>query len=243
MNKMTEGHIVKRYDGEMNLLHQLVLDLGQLVCAQLETAVKTLQDEDPAGARKIIERDQEINRMDVQAEAELIKLIAKRQPVARDLRELITVSRIVTDLERVGDEARKIAELTVHFYDNDTSPPNRQILRDIINMSSFVKDMLGKSLEAFDALDLPGAVAVIRMDRNLEEEFRSSLRRLSTFLMEDARSVGHVVDVVLGLRAIERIGGHAKNIGGYVVFLVKGKDVRHEPLETVEAEVMGEQAG
>jgi phosphate transport system protein len=110
-------------------------------------------------------------------------------------------------------------------------------------MSSFVKDMLAKSLEAFDELDLAKAVAVIRMDRDLEEEFRSSLRRLSTFLMEDARSVGHVVEVVLCLRAIERIGGHAKNIGGYVVFLVKGKDVRHESLEAVEAEVMSDQTG
>jgi phosphate transport system protein len=240
MNKMTEGHIVKRYDDEMLKLHQLVLDLGQLVRAQLETAVKTLQDEDPGAARKVIERDREINAMDVQAEAALVSLIAKRQPVARDLRELITVSRMVTDLERVGDEARKLAQLTVHFYDNDTSPPNHQILRDIVNMSAFVGDMLGKSLDAFDQLDLAEGVAVIRMDRELEEEFRSSLRRLSTFIMEDSRSVGQVIDVVLGLRAIERIGGHAKNIGGYVVFLVKGKDVRHEPLEAVEAEVMSD---
>ena len=124
--------------------------------------MRTLRDEEPAAARKVIERDQEINAMDVQAEAELVMLIAKRQPVARDLRELIT------DLERVGDEARKIAQLTIHFYDNDASPPNHQILRDIINMSSFVKDMPAKALQAFDGLDLNRALSVIliRMNRN-----------------------------------------------------------------------------
>lgn len=235
MNRMTEGHTVRRFDGEMTHLHDLVLQLGRGVVSQIEQAVATLQNEDPVAARKVIDRDQEMNQLDVQAEEELIKLIAKRQPMGRDLRELITVNHMVRDLERVGDQARKIAQLTVHFYDNDASPPNGQIVRDIISMSAFVGEMVATAVTAFDSLDLDKALVVMRRDLDLEAEFRSSLRRQSTFLFEDARSVGHVIDVVLALRALERIGGYAKNIGGYVVFLVTGQDVRHDSLETVEA--------
>lgn len=241
MNKITEGHIVHAFDGEMAHLHQLVLTLGNLALDQLRRAVKTLKDEDPEAARKVIDRDQEVNALDVEADEEIIRLIAKRQPMAKDLRDILTVSKTVSDLERVGDEARKIAGLTIHFFDTSSSSPSTQILHDIISMSACVEKMLIKSLAAFDELDLEKALDVIRDDEELEIEFRSTLRRLSTFIMEDARNVGHFVDVVLGIRALERIGGHAKNIGGYVVFLVTGRDVRHEDLRTVEEEIRGAQ--
>jgi phosphate transport system protein len=237
MTAITSGHIVKRFDGELGHLHQLVLEIGTLVRSQLAQAVKTLEDEDPKAAREVISQDQEVNALDVQAEEEMIQLIAKRQPVAKDLREVITISKAVCDLERVGDEARKIARLTIHVYDNDGSPPNSQILRDIHTMAAFVDHMLELSLESFNNLDLEKALEVLRMDAELDNEFKSCLRRLSTFLMEDSRVVGHVIDVVLAIRALERIGGHGKNIAGYVVFLVKGKDVRHESLEEVEREI------
>lgn len=240
MNRMTEGHTVKRFDGEMTGLHGLVLELGRAAVAQIEQAVTTLQNEDPGAARKVIDADRELNQLDIRAEEELIKLIATRQPMAGDLRALVTINHMVRDLERVGDQARKIAQLTVHFYDNDASPPNGQILRDIIAMAGFVGPMVSKAVDAFDELNLDLALEVMRKDLELEAEFRSALRRQSTFLMEDARSVGHVIDVVLALRALERIGGYAKNIGGYVVFLVTGKDVRHESVDAVEARIRAE---
>jgi phosphate transport system protein len=237
MTSLTSGHIVKRFDGELGHLHHLVLQAGAMVRNQLQLAVKTLEDEDPKAAREVISRDREINALDVQADEEMIGILARRQPVAKDLREVITISKAMCDLERVGDEARKIARLTVHLYDNDGSPPNSQILRDIHTMAAFVDRMLEKSLDSFNDLDLQLALEVLRMDAELDNEFKSCLRRLSTFLMEDSRSVGHVIDVVLAIRALERIGGHAKNIAGHVVFLVKGKDVRHESLEAVEREI------
>ena len=238
---MTTRHIVRQFDGELEQLHQLVLKLGALARDQLQRAVKTLGDEDPKAAREVIHRDRQVNDLDVQADDEMIRILARRQPVARDLREVITFSKVVCDLERVGDEARKIALLTIHLYDNDTSPPNGQILRDIHTMAAYVDRMLDKCLYSFDQLDLQAALEVLRMDLELDNEFRSCLRRLSTFLMEDSRSVGHVIDVVLGIRAVERIGGHAKNIAGHVVFLATGKDVRHENLETVAREITDNQ--
>lgn len=238
MNNMIDGHTVKAYDEELQTINKLVVELGELGLDQLRRAVQTLKDEDTLAAGQVIDRDQKINDLDVLADEEIIRLIAKRQPVAKDLRDVLTVQKTVSDLERVGDEARKIANLTIHFFDNGkNNPPNNEILRDIYNMAEFVDRMLVISLESFNELDLHKALEVIRLDEKLYEEFRSALRRLSTFIMEDSRSVGHVVDIVLALRALERIGGHAKNIGGYVIFMVTGKDVRHEDLSAIATEI------
>ncbi len=240
MNEVVSGHIVQRYDDEMNHLRDLVLAIGDLVREQLRNAIDTLKEGDTDTARSVIARDKEVNDLDIRADDEMIRLLAKRQPVAKDLRQIITVGKIVTDLERVGDEVRKIARLTIHFYDNDMPCPNHRIVADIRKMGRFVDKMLKKSMHSYNDLDLDLAIEVLQMDLEIEDHFNSSLRRLSTFIMEDSRSVGHVVETVLGLRALERIGGHAKNLAGHVVFLVKGKDVRHEDLQRVTAEVRGE---
>jgi phosphate transport system protein len=237
MNEMTDGHTVKSFDEELKLLHDNVMVVGDLVRDQLCRATKSLEEEDVDEARAVIDRDQEVNELDIKIDDEIIHLIAKRQPLAKDLREILTVNKIVTDLERVGDEARKIAQLCIHFYDHNTTSPSEVIVRDMVKMSVFIDEMLDKAISAYDELDLELALEAIRMDLELEAEFRSCLRRLSTFIMEDSRTVGHVVETVLGLRALERIGGHAKNIGGYVIFLVKGMDVRHDSLDEIVDEL------
>jgi phosphate transport system protein len=234
---MISGHTVQAYNEELKTINGLVLELGELGLDQLRRAVQTLRDEDTKAAGQVIDRDQKLNEIDIRADEEIIRLIAKRQPVAKDLRDVLTVQKTISDLERVGDEARKIANLTIRFFDNGKNPPGNEILQDIFDMAEFVDKMISISLEAFEYLDLNKALEVIRTDQKLYEDFRSALRRLSTFVMEDARSVGHMVDIVLALRALERIGGHAKNIGGYVIFLVTGKDVRHEDLNIIAAEI------
>lgn len=239
MKELISGHIVKAYNEELGQINRLVQELGELGLDQLRRAVQTLRDEDTQAAQQVIERDHKMNELDVRADEEIIRLIARRQPMAKDLRDILTVQKTVSDLERVGDEARKIANLTLHFFDQGKNPPGHEILRDIYAMAEYVERMLEASLEAFRELDLGKALEVIRADAKLDEEFRAALRRLSTFIMEDARSVGHVVDIVLALRALERIGGHAKNIGGYVIFLVTGKDVRHEDLNIIASEIAG----
>jgi phosphate transport system protein len=238
MNEMTEGHTVEKYNSELEHLHQLVLKMGGLVQDQICRAVRTLEDEDVEQARLVVDRDQKIDQLDVQADEEIIRLIAKRQPVARDLREVLAVQKIVSDLERIGDQARRLARLTLLFYEGDNSPPNYRLINDIPKLSNLVAGMLESALTAFDKLDPMLALEVIRADAELDEEMRSALRRLSTYLMEDSRSVGHVVDIAIGLRAVERIGGHTKYIANHTIFLITGKDVRHNSLEEVTAEVM-----
>lgn len=237
MNEMTSRHIVKAFSEELDSINKLVVELGELGLDQLRRAVQTLKDEDTKEAGLVIDRDRELNEIDIKADEEIIRLIAKRQPMAKDLRDILTVQKIITDLERVGDEARKIANLTIHFYDNGKPPPSNEILNDIYDMASFVDEMLSMSLDAFNKVDCKQALSAIELETRLFDEFRGALRRLSTFIMEDARSVGHVVDIVLAIRALERIGGHAKNIGGHVIFLITGKDVRHEDISVIQSEV------
>ncbi len=243
MNTMTDGHTVQRYNFEMNHLHSLVLQIGVLVRDQLVNAALSLENEDLELARRVIEKDVEINKLDVQASDEMVHLLAKRQPVARDLREILTVGKIVTDLERVGDEARKIAQLTVRLYGDKAHVPDLLILRDLMEMVGDVEVMLKQALQAFDGPDLELALEVIKLDEKLDADFKSALMNLSAFIMEHQESGEHVVATVLGLRAMERMGGHAKNIAHYVVYLVKGVDVRYADLETVAGTVLTDASG
>ena len=231
MPTQNDGHIFKRFDTEMEHLHALVLEMGQLALKQLKDANATMKKADPNWAQAVIENDLELNNLDTQADNEIISIIARRQPMAKDLRQIIAVGKIVADLERAGDEARKIAGLTIRFYQNSDNPPRQEILEDIFALSDFVSRMLNKSMEAFDQLDLALATEVLHDSFKLDHLLQSTIRRLSTFIMEDARNIGHFVDIVLGIRALERFGGHAKNIAGHIVFIKSGEDVRHHSLE------------
>lgn len=220
-------HTVHRFDKELNEIAELVDQMGVIAVQQLRRAVKALKKEDPARAHKVIRRDRKLNDLDIEVDEKVIQLIARRAPVAKDLRQIIAVAKVVTDLERTGDEARKIAALCVRFHESDHHVPSDNILRDIYSMSKYVSGMLEIAMRAFSSLDIEKAFSVLLMDEELEIQFDSMLRHLSTYVMEDSRNVGHFVDIVLGIRALERFGGHAKNIAGHVIFLATAKDVRH----------------
>jgi len=237
MNEMTDGHTVTSYNEELNQLNQYVMSMAALVREQIGESVRTLEEEDVEAAKEVVNRDQQVDAIELEADDRIIHIIAKRQPVARDLREIMVVGKIITDLERIGDQARRIARLTLYFYEKGNSPPNYNLLRDIPKLARLVDSMLETAISAFDKLNTGLALDVIRRDAELADEMIGAQRRLSTYLMEDSRSIGHVVDVTLGLRALERIGGHSKYIARHTIFLIKGKDVRHEPLEKVIADV------
>ena len=237
MTHPTSGHTVESFNEEMRREHRTVLQMGALVRHQIRNAAKTLRDEDSEAARKVIADDLEVNALDIQVAAHVEAILVRRTPVASDLREVLTVAKIATDLERCGDEAGKLAKLTIHFFDSPGIAPNYQLLQEVSKVAGFVDLMLQESLDAFDARNIDSACEVIRTAESLDGEFRSALRRLMTFVLEDARTIGQVVDVVLAIRALERIGGHAKNISGYVVYLVTGRDVRHEDLAAIERDL------
>jgi phosphate transport system protein len=227
MTHSLEGHTVQRYNGELNNLHLQALEMGGLVLDQVKHAQMALKNKDLNGANAVLERENEVDNLELGIDEQLITIMAKRGPVARDLRVIMSISRTVTDLERIGDEAARIAHLVKNLYESERSQPSGHLMRDVITMGQLALEMLQESLASFDSLNATHARALVCRENELDMEFQSSLRRLATFLLEDARNVGHAIYIVLLTKAVERIGDHARNIAEYVIYMVRGEDVRH----------------
>ena len=228
-----DAHTVKQFDIQLANLRNLVLEMGGLVEAQIQHAIQALDDEDLTAAREVIARDQVINGLQVKTDEDCVSMIALRQPLGSDLRLIMSLSKIVTDLERIGDEAEKIARMTIKTYDGVSNPPSAKLLRDVKPMAKLAIDMLHNCLDALARLDVEKAVEVAQGDDELDQEFQSALRRLITYMMEDTRTIGQAISVIFIVKALERIGDHSKNIAEYIIYLVKGKDVRHVSMDVL----------
>jgi len=236
-----DAHTVKQFDVLLANLRNLVLEMGGLVEEQIQHAIQALDDEDLTAAREVVARDQVINGLQVKADEDCVSLIALRQPLGSDLRLIMSLSKIVTDLERIGDEAEKIARMTIKTYDGDSSPPSAKLLRDVVPMAKLAQNMLHGCLDALARLDVEKAVEVAQGDDELDQEFQSALRRLITYMMEDPRTIGHAINVIFIVKALERIGDHSKNIAEYLIYLVKGKDVRHVSMDVLVQDALKEE--
>jgi phosphate transport system protein len=235
-----DAHTVKQFDTLLANLRNLVLEMGGLVEEQIQHAVQALDNEDIAASREVISRDQIINGLQVKTDEDCVSIIA-RQPLGSDLRLIMSLSKIVTDLERIGDEAEKIARMTVKTYDGVSSPPSAKLLRDVVPMARLAQGMLHGCLDALARLDVEKAVEVAQGDDELDQEFQSALRRLITYMMEDSRTIGHAINVIFIIKALERIGDHSKNIAEYIIYLVKGKDVRHVSMDVLVQDALEEE--
>ena len=236
-----DAHTVKQFDVQLANLRNLVLEMGGLVEEQIKRAIQALDDEDITAAREVISRDQIINGLQVKADEDCVSIIALRQPLGSDLRLIMSLSKIVTDLERIGDEAEKIARMTVKIYEGIGSPPSAKLLRDVVPMAKLAQDMLHGCLDALARLDVEKAVEVAQGDDELDQEFQSALRRLITYMMEDPRTIGHAINVIFIVKALERIGDHSKNIAEYIIYLVKGKDVRPVSMDVLVQDALSEE--
>jgi phosphate transport system protein len=229
-------HIYKQFDADMEAVRARVLEMGGLVEEQVNKAVDALITGDAVMAEEVVANDHRVNALEVAVDEACTNIIARRQPTAGDLRMILTIIKTVTDLERIGDEASKIARTAVKVHDSDRMVMPRY--NEIKYMSGLAIKMLRESLDAFARLDVSGAVNVARQDMEVDEEFHLITRHLITFMMEDPRTISTFIDLLFVVKAIERIGDHAKNMSEYVVFMVKGKDVRHTTIEQMEREIM-----
>jgi phosphate transport system protein len=229
-------HISKQFDAELESLRSRVLQMGGLVEQQVSMAVDALVSGNLEQCATVVANDHKVNGMEVGIDEDCSHIIARRQPAAGDLRLIMAVIKTITDLERVGDEAAKIARMAkmVNSVDRVQHPRFVEIRR----MSSLAVEMLRKSLDSFARLDVSGSAEVVRTDQHVDEEFRAILRQLITFMMEDPRTISASIEILFIAKALERIGDHAKNISEYVIYMVKGKDVRHVTLEEIEREIM-----
>lgn len=227
MNEPTDGHTFKAYDGALSDLRLRAHAMGLLVAQQVETAVRALLDADREAAEGVLARERRINAYQTEIEAESFRLLAQRAPVASDLRMVLAISRAVTDLERAGDEAKKIARFAVASAGRMTGGPSRVMHRPLRHMAELASESMRVAVDALDRGDARVAHDVARLDRELDQEFEAALRQLMTVAMERTRLLRPIFDTVFALKSLERIGDHAKNVAEHVVFLVSGTDVRH----------------
>jgi phosphate transport system protein len=243
MSEILEGHTLRRYDGELNTLHLLVLEMGGLVLDQCQLALEALKRGNLEDTRRVLARETEVDGLEIKLDEEVWSVVSRRAPVARDLRVVMAFSKAATDLERIGDEAARIAGTTLAVYDDEMRRPSRKLMRDVQTMGKLAIGMLRDAVALFDSFDLAMAEGLIRRHADLDAEFQSSLRRLTTFILEDARNVGHAINVVLLVKALERIGDQARNLAEYIIYLVRGEDVRKaEPPQRQAAERPGKAA-
>ena len=229
MQSVTEGHILKRYDGELAHLHYLVLEMGGLVVQQLRDALLSFSKRDCSLAERVINRESSVDSLEMGADEETIKLIARRSPVGSDLRVVMAVSKTISDLESIGDEAARIADLVLeHFGDNTSGHNNnfKRLAHDINRVGELALTGVQHAVELFDIWNEEKALAVIAIQAEMDGEFHSELRRVMTYVMEDSRNIGFAVGAVLLSKSLDRITHIARNIAQHAIFEIKGVDVR-----------------
>jgi phosphate transport system protein len=232
---MADKHLSTQFDSELSTVSTRVMEMGGLVESQIRTAVHALSQFSGEAAAQVIENEVRVNLMEVEIDRELSSIIARRQPTARDLRLLIAISKTTANLERAGDEAERIARMVKSIIESGEarSLPASE-LRIAADLAS---GLLRKALDAFARLDANAAVSILKEDDLIDREFGGFVRKLITYMMEDPRTISASLNLLFVAKAIERIGDHSKNIAEFIIYVVKGADVRHTSMEEIESVV------
>jgi phosphate transport system protein len=230
---MSDKHLSSQFDAELNSISTNVLEMGGLVESQLHQAIYALVNMSLESALQVEENENRINQMEVSIDHEIISTIGRRQPTARDLRFLMAISRTTQNLERAGDEVARMARMVKSII--ETGSPRNLPISELRLAADLAASLLRKSLDSFARLDTQMAVSIIKADDEIDQEYNGFLRKLITYMMEDARKISPSLDLLFLAKSIERIGDHAKNIAEQIIFIVKGADVRHTPADKVES--------
>ncbi len=232
---MVSEHIYKQYDAELEAVRSKVLEMGSLVEQQIVDALEALITSNARAAKKVIDSDHQVNAFEVDIDEACSHIIALRQPTAGDLRMVLMMIKTITDLERIGDEAAKIARLAIKTTESDRVWTPR--FSEIKTMANLAREMLHMSLDAFARSDATKVIPIAQMDEQVDDHYLMTTRHLITFMLEDPRTISMSLEILIASKAIERMGDHAKNISEYVVYMVKGRDVRHTSMEEMEHEI------
>ena len=232
---MSDKHLSSQFDTELTAVSTRVMEMGGLVEAQIRTAVYALAQFSSEAATQVMDAESRVNTMEVEIDHDLSSIIARRQPTARDLRLLIAISKTTANLERAGDEAEKIARMVKAI--NASGTARTLPASELRVVSDLASALLRKSLDAFARLDASMALSILKEDDAIDREFDGFVRKLITYMMEDPRTISSSLDLLFVAKAIERIGDHAKNIAEFTIYVVKGADVRHTPMEMIESVV------
>ncbi|MDG2116678.1 MAG: phosphate signaling complex protein PhoU [Porticoccaceae bacterium] len=226
MAKMSfENHIMKQFDDELEEIRTRLMEMGGKVEQQLQNAILAVSEADSKLAEEVIAEEQRVDDMEVDIDEACILIIARRQPAASDLRLVMMVTKAVNDLERIGDEAKKIANHAVILAEQSGASEGYTEVR---HLGQSVSSMLANALDAFARFDVDAAMRTLEEDKQIDLDYKTALRELVTYMMEDPRSITRAINILWVVRSLERIGDHAKNLCEQIVFVVKGKDIRHQ---------------
>jgi phosphate transport system protein len=231
---MTDKHLSTQFDAELSGISGRVLEMGGLVESQVSRALYALTHFSSDIATQVLRDEERVNQLEIDIDRDLSAIIARRQPTARDLRLLIAVSKAIANLERVGDEAARIARTVQRLINTGVSSRLRLPVADLAFGANLAIAQLRKALDAFARLDTANALEVLKQDNQIDQEFDGLLRKLITYMMEDPRTISSAIDLVFVAKAIERVGDHGKNLAEAIIYVVKGTDVRHASMQDVE---------
>jgi len=234
MKELTTDHISQQFNLELETLRQHFLTMGGVVENQVSDAIQALLESDGSLAEEVKDRDATVNQLDGLIDQECTRILARRQPAASDLRLIMSISKAVGELERMGDEAKKIASLTITLLEEGESPRGYV---EINRIGQIVSSMIHDALDAYARLDLDAAIKVAKRDRTVDMEYKTALRSLVTYMMEDPRSISRVLNVIWILRSLERIGDYSRHTCQHLIYMIKGVDVRHTPTANLDEEV------
>ena len=230
---MPDKHLSSQFDSELNSVSARVMEMGGLVESQIRQAVYALSHFSLEAVETVASMETRVNAMEVDIDQELSSIIARRQPTARDLRLLLAFAKTTANLERMGDEANKMARMVKSII--ESGAPRSLPSRDLGTAAELASAQLRKTLDAFARLDTKAAVDILKEDDLIDREFDGFVRKLITYMMEDPRTISASLDLLTLAKAIERIGDHAKNIAEFIIYIVMGADVRHATMEEKEA--------
>jgi phosphate transport system protein len=234
---MNEKHLSTQFDAELSGISTRVLEMGGLVESQVAQAIYSLTHFSGETASHVLAVEEKVNSMEIEIDRDISTIIARRQPTAVDLRLLIAISKSIANLERVGDEAARIARTVQRLINSGVSTRMRLPVNDLAFEAELAITQLRKALDAFARLDVEKAIEVLKQDDQIDQEFEGLMRKLITFMMEDPRTISSSIDLIFVAKAIERVGDHAKNLAEVIIYVVKGMDVRHNSVADVESMV------
>lgn len=234
-NSQSDKHISTKYNEELEELRKGVLEMGMMVEQQLKNSLDSLIDADISLAKSVIRGDSDINQKELEISARCAEIIALRQPAAGDLRLVLTVGKFITDLERIGDLSQKLAALSKKLIKKGVST---RFYAEIQHLGRQTQKMLAKSLDAFARLDTQGALDTMMIEEHIDRESTALSRQLITYMMEDPRAIKHTLRALNAAKSLERIGDHCENLCEFVVYLVKGEDIRYQNLDEVRASIL-----
>lgn len=229
MDKLNIGHHISRqFNEELESVRSQVLKMGGLVEEQVQRAVRAMVEGDSYQAHEVLLADYRINAMEVAIDEECVRIVARRQPAASDLRLVMAVIKTITDLERIGDEAKRVARMVAEELNGTL---NDEVRQELEHMGDLVREMLRRVLDAFARTDVDTALLVVQDDRKVDAKYGSITRQLITYMAADTRSIPLMLNILWAVRAMERMGDRCENIAEYIFYLVHGRDIRHVSLE------------